>query len=235
MALLELRDVHARYGQITALRGISLAVEEGQVVAILGANGAGKTTTLRAVSGTVRRSGQILFGGRSIGRRGPEDVARLGIAHVPEGRGTFAELSVWDNLRMGAYIRRDRGVKDDFQRMLTYFPWLEERRDQDAGTLSGGEQQMLALARALVARPKLLLLDEPSLGLAPLVVREFFGIVRTLNQEEGLTVLVVEQNATIALAAAQQAYVLEVGEVAVAGTSDELAANESVRRSYLGY
>ncbi|MBA3329909.1 MAG: ABC transporter ATP-binding protein [Actinobacteria bacterium] len=235
MALLELRDVHARYGQITALRGISLAVEEGQVVAILGANGAGKTTTLRAVSGTVRRSGQILFGGRSIGRRGPEDVARLGIAHVPEGRGTFAELSVWDNLRMGAYIRRDRGVKDDFQRMLTYFPWLEERRDQDAGTLSGGEQQMLALARALVARPKLLLLDEPSLGLAPLVVREFFGIVRTLNEEEGLTVLVVEQNATIALAAAQQAYVLEVGEVAVAGTSDELAANESVRRSYLGY
>ena len=235
MALLELRDVHARYGQITALRGISLAVEEGQVVAILGANGAGKTTTLRAVSGTVRRSGEILFGGRSIGRRGPEDVARLGIAHVPEGRGTFAELSVWDNLRMGAYIRRDRGVKDDFQRMLTYFPWLEERRDQDAGTLSGGEQQMLALARALVARPKLLLLDEPSLGLAPLVVREFFGIVRTLNEEEGLTVLVVEQNATIALAAAQQAYVLEVGEVAVAGTSDELAANESVRRSYLGY
>ena len=235
MALLELRDVHARYGQITALRGISLSVEEGQVVAILGANGAGKTTTLRAVSGTVRRSGEILFGGRSIARRGPEDVARLGIAHVPEGRGTFSELSVWDNLRMGAYIRRDGGVKDDFQRMLTYFPWLEERRDQDAGTLSGGEQQMLALARALVSRPKLLLLDEPSLGLAPLVVREFFGIVRTLNEEEGLTVLVVEQNATIALAAAQQAYVLEVGEVAVAGTSDELAANESVRRSYLGY
>jgi len=235
MALLELRDVHARYGQITALRGISLSVEEGQVVAILGANGAGKTTTLRAVSGTVRRSGEILFGGRSIARRGPEDVARLGIAHVPEGRGTFSELSVWDNLRMGAYIRRDGGVKDDFQRMLTYFPWLEERRHQDAGTLSGGEQQMLALARALVARPKLLLLDEPSLGLAPLVVREFFGIVRTLNEEEGLTVLVVEQNATIALAAAQRAYVLEVGEVAVAGTSDELAANESVRRSYLGY
>jgi len=235
MALLELRDVHARYGQITALRGISLAVEEGQVVAILGANGAGKTTTLRAVSGTVRRSGEILFGGRSIGRRGPEDVARLGIAHVPEGRGTFAELSVWDNLRMGAYIRRDRGVKDDFQRMLTYFPWLEERRHQDAGTLSGGEQQMLALARALVARPKLLLLDEPSLGLAPLVVREFFTIVRTLNEEEGLTVLVVEQNATIALAAAHHAYVLEVGEVAVFGTSETLQRNDAVRRSYLGY
>ncbi len=234
MALLELSDVHARYGPVRALHGVSLAVEEGQIVAVLGANGAGKTTTLRAISGTVRRSGRLTFDGRSLGRRGPEAVARLGVAHVPEGRGTFAELTVEENLRLGGYTRRG-SLDADMQRMAGYFPWLGERGDQHAGTLSGGEQQMLALARALMSRPRLLLLDEPSLGLAPLVTREIFRIVRELNEKEGLTVLVVEQNAASALEVAAHAYVLEVGTVAVSGTSEELARDESVRRSYLGY
>ncbi len=233
-ALLELDDVGARYGPITALRGVSLAVEEGSVVAVLGANGAGKTTTLRAISNTVRRSGEIRFAGRPIGGRGPEEVARLGIAHVPEGRGTFGELTVWENLRLGAYTRRD-SFKADADRVLAYFPWLSDRRHQEAGTLSGGEQQMLALARAFVQRPRLLLLDEPSLGLAPVLVTEIFRIIRELNENEGLTVLVVEQNAHIALQAAEAAYVLEVGRVALSGPSEELRENESVRRSYLGY
>jgi branched-chain amino acid transport system ATP-binding protein len=233
-ALLELDHVQARYGPITALHDVSLAVEEGSVVAVLGANGAGKTTTLRAISNTVRRSGQLRFAGRPLSSRGPEEVARLGIAHVPEGRGTFAELTVWENLRLGAYTRRE-SFRADAERVFDYFPWLTERRHQEAGTLSGGEQQMLALARAFVQRPRLLLLDEPSLGLAPLLVTEIFRIIRELNEHEGLTVLVVEQNAHIALQAAQSAYVLEVGRVALAGPSSELQQNESVRRSYLGY
>jgi branched-chain amino acid transport system ATP-binding protein len=233
--LLELRDVVARYGPVQALHGVSLDVPEGSVVAVLGANGAGKTTTLRAISGTVRRSGKIVLGGRRLGG-GPEAAARAGIAHVPEGRGTFTELSVTENLRLGAYTRRDRaGVKQDIGRMGEWFPWIAERSDQEAGTLSGGEQQMLALARALMSRPRLLLLDEPSLGLAPLVVAEIFRIVRELNEREGLTVLVVEQNARIALDVADRATVLEVGRVAVEGSAEELRANESVRRSYLGY
>ncbi|MGH3103238.1 MAG: ABC transporter ATP-binding protein [Gaiellaceae bacterium] len=236
MPLLELHDVTARYGSIAALHGVSLGVEEGTVVAVLGANGAGKTTTLRAISGTVRRAGEIVFAGKRIGRRTPEAVARLGIAHVPEGRGILGELSVWENLRMGAYVRRDRaGIKADFERVVSHFPWLGRRRDQQAGTLSGGEQQMLALARALVARPRLLMLDEPSLGLAPIVVQELFRIVTALNTDEGLTLLVVEQNANIALDASQHAYVLEVGRVAVEGSSDELRRHEGVRKSYLGY
>ena len=234
MPLLALRDVDARYGQVQALRGVSLTVEEGEIVAILGANGAGKTTTLRAVSGTVRRSGTIELDGRSLARSGPERAARLGVAHVPEGRGTFSELSVWENLRLGAHTRRGP-LHDDFRRVLAYFPWLEGRRGQQAGTLSGGEQQMLALARALMQRPRLLLLDEPSLGLAPLVVAEIFRIVRDLNEREGTAVLLVEQNAHIALQAAQSAYVLEVGRVALSGPSSELQQHESVRRSYLGY
>jgi branched-chain amino acid transport system ATP-binding protein len=234
--LLELNEVRARYGPITALHGVSLAVDEGEVVAILGANGAGKTTTLRAVCGMVRTAGQITFAGRSITGRSPEGVARLGIAHVPEGRGLFTDLTVWENIRMGAVARGgQKALRDDAKRILSYFPWMEERRDQQAGTLSGGEQQMLALVRALVSRPKLLLLDEPSLGLAPTITRELFSIVRRLNDDEGLTVLVVEQNATIALDTAQRAYVLEVGEVAVAGESDELKRHEGVRKSYLGY
>jgi branched-chain amino acid transport system ATP-binding protein len=232
--LLELRDVEARYGPVQALRGISISVQEGSVVAVLGANGAGKTTTLRAVSGTVRRSGEILLGGKPL-RGGPESAAKAGIAHVPEGRGTFTDLSVLENLRLGAYTRRDRSVKADVDRMKRYFPWIGERGEQRAGTLSGGEQQMLALARALMGRPRLLMLDEPSLGLAPLVVREIFRIVRELNEKEGLTVLVVEQDARIALNAASSAYVLEVGKVAVSGSSAELRDDEAVRRSYLGY
>jgi branched-chain amino acid transport system ATP-binding protein len=230
MALLELQGVSAGYGGLRVLHGISLAVDEGQVVSVLGANGAGKTTTLRAISGTVHTSGTIVYDGARIGRS-PEHAARSRVAHVPEGRGTFVELTVWENLRLGAYTVR----KPDFDRVLGYFPWLGRRRDQQAGTLSGGEQQMLALARALMSRPRLLLLDEPSLGLAPIVVREIFEIVARLNREEGLTVLVVEQNATVALAASQRAYVLEAGRVALEGTSDELRSDESIRRSYLGY
>jgi branched-chain amino acid transport system ATP-binding protein len=235
MPLLELRGVAARYGPLEALHGIDLAVGEGEVVAVLGANGAGKTTTLRAISGTVRTSGDVLFAGKPLSRR-PETVARAGIAHVPEGRGTFAQLSVIENLRLGAYVRRDRGgVKVDLDRVLERFPILAERRGQAAGSLSGGEQQQLALARALMQRPRLLLLDEPSLGLAPLAVAELFRVVGELNEREGLSVLVVEQNASLALAASTRAYVLEVGRVAVAGASAELQRHESVRRSYLGY
>jgi branched-chain amino acid transport system ATP-binding protein len=232
-ALLELEDVSARYGPVQALHGISLTVEEGEIAAVLGANGAGKTTTLRAISGTVRRDGELRFAGRRLGRAGPDAVARRGIAHVPEGRGTFAELTVWENLRLGAYTRR--ASKDDFARMAQYFPWIEERRNQQAGTLSGGEQQMLALARAFMQQPRLLLLDEPSLGLAPLLVTEIFRIIRELNEREGLTVLVVEQNAHIALQLAANAYVLEVGRVALSGPSADLERHESIRRSYLGY
>jgi branched-chain amino acid transport system ATP-binding protein len=233
--LLELHDVGARYGAITALHGVSLTVDDGEVVALLGANGAGKTTTLRAISGTVRKSGRIVYNGGDVTGASPERQAKRGVAHVPEGRGLFTELTVWENLRMGAYTRRDRQVKNDLTRVCEHFPWILERRSQQAGTLSGGEQQMLALARALVSRPKLLMLDEPSLGLAPLVTQELFRVVRELNEKEGLTVLVVEQNANLALDLSHRAYVLEVGRVAVEGSSDELRAHEGVRRSYLGY
>jgi branched-chain amino acid transport system ATP-binding protein len=230
-ALLELSDVTARYGQVVALHSVSLTVEDGEIVALLGANGAGKTTTLRAVSGTVRRSGDVVLGGKRLGRATPEAVARSGVAHVPEGRGIFAELTVWENLRMGGYTVR----RPDFATVLGYFPWLAERRNQQAGTLSGGEQQMLALARAFLSRPRLLMLDEPSLGLAPIITREVFRVVSELNQKEGLAVLVVEQNAAVALAAAQRGYVLETGRVAVAGSAGELKSNEAVRTAYLGY
>ena len=232
--LLELDGVEARYGPVTALHDVSLTVGEGEIVAVLGGNGAGKTTTLRAVSGLVATSGEVRFAGERITRAAPERVARAGIAHVPEGRGLFSELSVRENLRLGAYLRRD-GFDEDYERVRGYFPWLEERRDQQAGTLSGGEQQMLALARALMGRPRLLLLDEPSLGLAPLIVREIFSIVTELNEKEGLAVLVVEQNAKLALRSSSRAYVLEVGRVALEGPSAELAENESVRKAYLGY
>jgi branched-chain amino acid transport system ATP-binding protein len=232
-ALLQLDRVEARYGPVKALHGISLEVGEGELVAVLGANGAGKTTTLRAVSGTVRRTGDVLFAGTKLPRR-PDAAARAGIAHVPEGRGTFGELSVWENLRLGAYTRRG-GIKEDAQRVFAYFPRLEERKGQQAGTLSGGEQQMLALGRAMMARPKLVLLDEPSLGLAPMLVREIFEALDKLRTDAGMSVLVVEQNANLALAHAERAYVLEVGNVVVSGASGELRADESVRRSYLGY
>jgi branched-chain amino acid transport system ATP-binding protein len=233
-ALLELEDVEARYGPVHVLHGISLAVEEGSIVTVLGPNGAGKTTTLRAISGTVRRSGSIRFGGRPLGRLGPDGAARLGIAHVPEGRGTFSELTVSENLRLGAYTRRG-SIQPELERVFSYFPFLSERRRQQAGTLSGGEQQMLALARAFLLRPRLMLLDEPSLGLAPVLVAELFRIVRELNEQEGLTVLVVEQNAHLALQAAGAGYVLEAGRVVLSGSSEELRADDSVRRTYLGY
>jgi branched-chain amino acid transport system ATP-binding protein len=236
MPLLELQDVTARYGPIRALHGVSLTVDEGEVVALLGANGAGKTTTLRAVSGSVRTGGQIVFDGRPLPRRRPESVARRGVAHVPEGRGLFSELTVWENLRMGAYVGGDRKtLQEESERVFEYFPWMPERRNQSAATLSGGEQQMLALGRALVSRPRLLMLDEPSLGLAPTVVAELFRIVRHLNEERGMTVLVVEQNANVALQTAGRAYVLEVGQVALHGASDELQQHEGIRKSYLGY
>src|SRR5438105_6630047 len=235
MPLLELRGVSARYGGLQALRGIDLSVDEGEIVAVLGANGAGKTTTLRAISATVKTSGDVVFAGERLPRR-PEAVARAGIAHVPEGRGTFAQLSVEENLRLGAHVRRDRAaVKADRGRMLERFPILAERRGQAAGTLSGGEQQQLALARGRMQRPRLLLLDEPSLGLAPRVVADFFAVVGELNEQEGLSVLVVEQNAGLVLASSARAYVLELGRVAVAGASADLQRHDSVRRSYLGY
>jgi branched-chain amino acid transport system ATP-binding protein len=232
-ALLQLRDVEARYGAVKVLHGIALEVGTGELVAVLGANGAGKTTTLRAVSGTVRRSGDVIFDGHKLPRR-PDAAARAGIAHVPEGRGTFSELSVWENLRLGAYTRRG-SVKDEARRVFDYFPRLEERKGQQAGTLSGGEQQMLALGRAMMARPRLVLLDEPSLGLAPMLVKEIFDALDKMKREDGTAVLVVEQNANLALAHAVRAYVLEVGRVVVSGASERLRANESVRRSYLGY
>ena len=232
-ALLQLRDVEARYGAVKVVHGIALEVGAGELVAVLGANGAGKTTTLRAVSGTVRRTGDVIFDGHKLPRR-PDAAARAGIAHVPEGRGTFSELSVWENLRLGAYTRRG-SVKDDARRVFDYFPRLEERKGQQAGTLSGGEQQMLALGRAMMARPRLVLLDEPSLGLAPMLVKEIFDALDKMKREDGAAVLVVEQNANLALAHAARAYVLEVGHVVVSGASERLRANESVRRSYLGY
>jgi branched-chain amino acid transport system ATP-binding protein len=233
--LLELDGVVARYGGVQALHGVSLTVNDGEAVAILGANGAGKTSTLRAISGTVRRSGSIVFDGKAIHRKSPEAVARLGIAHVPEGREIYAELTVWENLLIGANHRRNwREAKRDCANVAGYFPRIAGRRDQQAGTLSGGEQQMLALARALVARPRLLLLDEPSLGLAPTIVQNFYELVSSLSKEMGLTVLVVEQNAGVALQATRRAYVLEVGRVVMEGESAELRHDERVRKSYLG-
>jgi len=233
LSLLELRDVEARYGEIQALHGVSLSVAEGDFVAVLGANGAGKTTTLRAVSGLVKTSGDVLFDGDKIFRRTPEAMARRGVAHVPEGRGTFGTMSVLDNLRLGAWVHRGTSRRD-LARVFEFFPQLYERRDQQAGTLSGGEQQMLALGRAMMAKPRLLLLDEPSLGLAPMIVTEIFDVLRQLN-ESGTTVVVVEQNASIALAHAQHAFVLETGRVVLSGEAKDLKQNESVRRSYLGY
>jgi branched-chain amino acid transport system ATP-binding protein len=235
-ALLAVRDLEARYGDTRVLRGVSFEVAEGGITTILGANGAGKTTTLRAVCGMVRTAGEITLAGRRIEGRATEDVVRLGVAHVPEGRGTFVQLTVEENLRLGAYARRDRrAFAGDLDRVCGYFPVLAERRQQVAGTLSGGEQQMLAVARALMLRPRLLLLDEPSLGLAPLVVREIFRIIRTINREEQVSVLLVEQNATLALGLADHAYLMETGTVVMSGPSDELRQNDAIRQAYLGY
>jgi branched-chain amino acid transport system ATP-binding protein len=235
MSLLEVSDLEAGYGDVTVLRGVSFSVDEGKVAAILGPNGAGKTTTLRAICGLVRARGLVSFDGAGIGGRSPERIAKLGIAHVPEGRGTFGALSVEDNLRVGAYRRRDAdAVRRDFERCYEYFPRLHERRHERAGNLSGGEQQMLAIARGLMLRPRLLLLDEPSLGLAPVLTRELFRRLAHIVAEERVTVLLVEQNAQLALQLAEYAYVLEAGSIALSGPSERIREEEAVRHAYLG-
>jgi branched-chain amino acid transport system ATP-binding protein len=235
-ALLELEDVRAGYGPTSVLHGVSLSVPEGAVVSLLGANGAGKTTTLRAITGGVHWTGDIRCAGQSLRKMHTEDVVRRGIAHVPEGRGILTELTVEENLKLGSHLRRNGPeVRRDYERVFEYFPVLRERRRLSASTLSGGEQQMLAIARALLMKPKLMLLDEPSLGLAPLVVKAIFQIIRAINEADRVAVLLVEQNALLALEISSHAYVLEVGRIAVQGASDELKGKESVRRSYLGY
>jgi branched-chain amino acid transport system ATP-binding protein len=233
---LVVEDLHAGYGDVRVLHGLSLRVGQGEICAILGPNGAGKTTLLRALCGMVRGRGTVRLDGASLSGRSPDTVARQGVAHVPEGRGTFMPLTVEENLRLGAYARRDRAaVQKDLDRVYGHFPVLKDRLKQAAGSLSGGEQQMLAIGRALMSRPRLLLLDEPSLGLAPLVTRELFGIVQSINQEERTTVVVVEQNAHLALGIAGQAHVLETGRIVLSGTADEIRADEQVAQSYLGY
>ena len=233
--MLSLRDVHASYGPVLALRGVSLDVPKGGIVTVLGANGAGKTSTLRAISGLLRPSqGVIEFDGQRIDSVAPERLVQNGISQVPEGRQTFSEMTVVENLQLGAYTRRDGGVKRDIDRVASYFPVLGERRTQRAGLLSGGEQQMLAIARALMARPRLLLLDEPSLGLAPMLVREIFGIIKAINEEEGIAILLVEQNANLSLDIAHHGYVLQNGSVVLHDSAANLRGNESVRQSYLG-
>ncbi|SEG40634.1 amino acid/amide ABC transporter ATP-binding protein 2, HAAT family [Thermomonospora echinospora] len=233
---LVVEDLHAGYGGARVLHGVSLTVGRGEVCAILGPNGAGKTTLLRALCGMVKGRGAVRLGGTGLLGRPPDAVARLGVAHVPEGRGTFLPLTVEENLRLGAFTRRDRAaVQADLERVHGYFPVLRKRLKQQAGSLSGGEQQMLALGRALMLRPRLLLLDEPSLGLAPMVTRELFGIVRSINEEERTTVVVVEQNAHLALGIARQAHVLETGRIVLSGPAERIRADEQVARSYLGY
>jgi branched-chain amino acid transport system ATP-binding protein len=233
--LLEVHDLTGGYGPVQVLHGLDLHVDEGEVVVILGANGSGKTTTLRALSGMLAARGRAELGGVSLLGRRPEDVVRLGVAHVPQGRGTVADLTVQENLRIGAYTRRDHEVTADLERSYEMFPRLAERRDQSAGNLSGGEQQMLAIARALMSRPRLLLLDEPSLGLAPILTRALFDQLGGISRTMGTTMLIVEQNANLALAIADRGYVLEAGLIAVSGTADDLADDTSVRRAYLGY
>jgi branched-chain amino acid transport system ATP-binding protein len=235
-ALLEAKGLHAAYGETKVLHGIDFSVEEGGVTALLGANGAGKTTTLRAICGMVRTQGEIVLGAEQIGGLATEDIVRRGVAHVPDGRGTFMELTVEENMRLGAYVRADReAIAADFERVFGYFPRLKERFRQQAGTLSGGEQQMLAITRALLLRPRLLLLDEPSFGLAPLIVKEIFNIMRRIRDEERVSILLVEQNASLALAFAEDAYLLETGRIVVSGKASDISKDESIRRSYLGY
>jgi len=234
--LLEVKDLFAGYGGTEVLHGLSMKIEEGSITTLLGANGAGKTTMLRALCKMIKVRGQIMFDGQAIEGKATEDIVRLGVAHVPDGRGTFGSLSTEENLQLGSYTRKDKQeVALDQEKMYSYFPRLKERRNQQAGTLSGGEQQMLAIARALMLRPRLLLLDEPSFGLAPLIVREIFDIMDTINQSDKVTILLVEQNAAMALDMAKYAYLLETGKLVLSGLSEDLKQDEAVRRSYLGY
>ncbi len=234
--ILQVRGLHAQYGNTKVLHGIDFDLRQGGITTILGANGAGKTTTLRAVCGMVATQGDVMLGGERITGKATESIVRMGVAHVPDGRGTFLNFTVEENLRVGAYTRKDRAaIEADFERMYGYFPRLKERRRQQAGTLSGGEQQMLAVSRALMLKPRLLLLDEPSFGLAPLIVQELFEIFRTINQADGISMLLVEQNAALALKLADHAYLLETGRVVISGTAESIRNNEAVRRSYLGY
>ncbi|MEY4122985.1 MAG: hypothetical protein RLZZ457_1823 [Pseudomonadota bacterium] len=234
--LLEVRDLHARYGNTQVLHGLNLDVAQGQVTALLGANGAGKTTTLRAVCQLmVQTTGSIQLAGEALDTRNTEQIARAGVGHVPDGRGTFMALTTEENLRLGAFSRPSReGMADDMEKVYQYFPRLRERHAQQAGTLSGGEQQMLAIGRALMGRPRLLLLDEPSFGLAPLVVKDIFAIMRRINQEQKVSILLVEQNAKLALDIADTAYLLETGRVVLSGPSSDMRSNDAVRRAYLG-
>jgi branched-chain amino acid transport system ATP-binding protein len=233
--LLNIRALNAYYGQVQALHGLEFTLDEGSVTTLLGANGAGKTTTLRAICNMVRTSGAIEFDGAPLSSRSTENIVRLGIAHVPQGRGTFTTMTVEENLQLGAITRNKAGVAADIDRMYAHFPVLKQRHTQQAGTLSGGEQQMLAVARALMLRPRLMLLDEPSFGLAPLIVRDLFKILGKINREDKVTILVVEQNAQLALEIADHAYVIETGRIVMSGKANEIADNEDVRRSYLGY
>ena len=232
--ILEAKGLHAAYGQVRVLHGIDFVVNTGGVTALLGANGAGKTTTLRAICGMVRSTGDLLFDGRRINNLPTEAIAAMRVGHVPDGRGTFMELTVEENLRLGGYTRKD-SIEPDLERMFGYFPKLKDRFRQQAGTLSGGEQQMLAIARALMIKPRLLLLDEPSFGLAPLIVREIFEIMKQIIAAERTSILLVEQNASLALTVADMAYLLETGKIVMSGPAAEIRADESVRRSYLGY
>ena len=235
-AVLDVRGLHAGYGATTVLHGVDLQVGEGGITTVLGANGAGKTTLLRRLCGMIKGPGEVRFLGQPIASWATEHIVRLGVAHVPDGRGTFLDLTTEENLRLGAYSRKDRqAVAEDFEKVFAYFPRLKERRHQQAGTLSGGEQQMLAISRALMLRPRLLLLDEPSFGLAPLVVQDIFRIMRRINQEQGVSMLLVEQNATLALELADHVYLLETGRVVISGPSERIRNDEAVRRSYLGY
>jgi len=232
--LLELEEVTGGYGAVTVLRGIDLTVAEGEVVVVLGANGAGKTTTLRAITGEIATGGAVRFAGQALARS-PEKVARAGIAHVPQGRGTFGDLTTDENMRLGAVLRSDGDIRRDIAHWYEVFPRLGERRDQAAGSMSGVEQQMLAIARAMMLRPHLLLLDEPSLGLAPLITRDLFARLGQLNRDDGLTVLVVEQNANLALDIGHRAYVLETGQIVASGPADELRGDDAIRKAYLGF
>ena len=232
--LLAIHELHAGYGPVEVLHGLDLSVGEGEVVVVLGANGAGKTTTMRAISGVIHRRGSITFAGRDVSSASPDQIVRAGIAQVPQGRGTFVDLTVEDNLRVGAYVRRD-DPSGDIDRWYDLYPRLRDRRTQKAGSLSGGEQQMLAIARALMSRPQLLLCDEPSLGLAPIIVQELFETLARLNREEDTSILLVEQNANLAMEIAHRAYLLETGSIVASGDAKELLEDDSVRKAYLGY